>query len=328
MHAAKRYQIRCALVDTHEGRRRSNDPYRIEVASASGNAVSRDAAVIGIADQVDAPFVRRGGTIESCLRQWLGLRVSPSVQVVVGRKGSAARELVERGARSKPPMMAQPLAAPRRGAATQFDGGCVDDDRSWVAGERWLVHCTRGCHGPWPDETVDAFRDAMFDDDARVVDRDAFAALSRIVRTRRLIAGAKASANDYPVVCFSAVPLKQLLQRRCYRRHLHRWDYEPYGIAIRLEAAQRIGIRPVVYADSWEQSGLASAERFRFQRRGRSTDWSAEKEWRSPRTVDLNFFSRREVRVFVHHSARTRLDRLAPCLWPITLIPNETLESR
>jgi hypothetical protein len=141
----------------------------------------------------------------------------------------------------------------------------------------------------------------------------------RILRTGLLVANARATRQSHPVVCFSAVPLAELMQRRCFRAHLNRWDYEPYGVAIRVEAARAMGIQPVIYGDPKERATLARADQYRFHPRGKSNDWSREREWRSAGTVDLTRLAEDDVRVFVRDSADlAQLPRIRN--WPVTVL--------
>lgn len=67
------------------------------------------------------------------------------------------------------------------------------------------------------------------------------------------------------------------------------WNFEPYGVAIRKEAASRIGIRPVIYGYDDDYELLANPDRPYFQSRGRKdVDWSMEREWRHIGDLDLS----------------------------------------
>ncbi len=115
------------------------------------------------------------------------------------------------------------------------------------------------------------------------------------------------------MVCFSALPLKELLQRRCFRPQLGRWDYEPYGIAIRLSVAKRLGIQPVIYGDTKDRALLPAEDQFRFHPIGKTFDWREEREWRSSESVNLAAMNPDDIRVFAEDSpnARVRLQRLS-----------------
>jgi hypothetical protein len=144
-------------------------------------------------------------------------------------------------------------------------------------------------------------------------------ALIRIVRSGQLVAGATATSKTHPVVCFSALPLKELLQKRCFRPQLGRWDYEPYGIAIRLSVAKRLGIQPVIYGETKDRALLHAEDQFRFHPIGKTFDWREEREWRSSESVNLAAMNPDDIRVFAEDLSIARL-RLQDCRWPITLV--------
>ncbi|QDT06143.1 hypothetical protein K227x_45510 [Rubripirellula lacrimiformis] len=189
----------------------------------------------------------------------------------------------------------------------------------------WLVHCTRACQGPWPGETMDQYRDAMLLDGPAATRRAPADALERIIRTRRLVASAIATAKSDPVVCFSALPLAGLLARRCFRPHLGRWDYEPFGIAIRRWALQSLGAEPVIYGQPAERRTLPADQRYRFHPVGKTFDWPAEREWRVRGSVDLTALDTADVRVFAVAPPPPTLGtgtgdshRFTRCPWEIT----------
>ena len=132
--------------------------------------------------------------------------------------------------------------------------------------------------------------------------------------------------GEQPVVSFTARQLSELSTLRVYRPHLKRWDFEPYGIAIRRNRLEALGAQPVMYGDesTWRQ--LSETERSYFQvaqttkQFGRQPiDWTEEQEWRHIGDVDMSGIAAREVLVFVptieeaNHVARLSL-------WPTVVI--------
>lgn len=308
---------------------RDSESAGICVEGLHGTRLSRDQVIIAVADRVDAVFVRRGGTIERCLAERLQVRDDASTRVSIsGDRHCAAGSLITDGAIGwylQPP--------PRGGSEAGVKAPRNDDsplreplpstadwpDWAYADGE-WLVHCTRASDVAWPGQTHRQYLDSLLLGDDRAAVGDAFAAVRRIVRGRRLIAAAAASAKTYRVVCFSAVSLANLVRRRCYRSHLHRWDYEPYGIAIQLRAAAAAGVKPVIYGDQIQRGELTPDDRYRFQARGRTHDWTQEREWRWLGDLDLNRFSPCDVRVFVPTAEQA--ETLAPlCPWSISVVP-------
>lgn len=253
----------------------------------------RDRLLLSIPDRIDAVYVRSKGKMKGLIEQRLSLN-SGTVHVAVdphcGDESKTARQLLTGGAIGR--FLINEMIDDESTTSNFYDSM---DSLDW---NEFLVHCTRSTLGPWSGQSMPQYRDDMLLGDWSTASRDATAAVCRIVRQRRLRASAIVSDHQYPVVCFSLVPLPELLKRRTYRSHLHRWDYEPHGIAIARSAAERIGIVPVLYGDADAQSRLNADQRFRFQSRGAEDDWSNELEWRSDSDVNLDAIDPEHIRVF------------------------------
>jgi hypothetical protein len=268
-------------------------------------SLSRDEVIVGIADRIDAVHVRRGGRISAALHSRLQRCSDASIRVAVAPKnlsGAASKDgqsdaiaLIQAGAVGWYDLSLNEIEiAQQTRNKTRFK---VDASWAHQAGQ-WLVHCTRAPTGPWPDETIDQYRDAMILGDDSVLNREPVDSLLQILRSGRLLASAVATSKQCPVVCFSELSLCEVLSKRCFRPHLGRWDYEPFGIAIRLPSAQRLGCQPVVYGQPGEQQKLKTAERFRFHPVGKTYDWREEREWRCPRTINLAEIPNDDLHVF------------------------------
>ena len=283
----------------------------------SSGDLSRDAVVVALADRVDCVFARPNGNVESSLLMRLGHRREPTTRVAVHtsavdkRAQKVARELMNRG------------AVGWYCRSGDFpDPSKVDADRNvqllaaslhrgdWAKAEgEWIVHCTRACAGRWPGQTERQHRDELLLGHGAVTileKQTPFDSLRRIARMRRIVASAIASDHAWPVVCFSAQPIAELLSRRRYRSHLHRWDYEPYGIAIRKSAAIAAGFQPVIYGSADQREALSTSDRYRFQAIGKTYDWTQEQEWRCHGDVNLDRFDPDDVRLFVRDVAEAR----------------------
>ena len=270
--------------------------------SVSGEAsVNRDELLIAVADRVECLAARRGGKIEAAIMKRLARRPDASVRIAVHHETlekqmrSARERLMDHGAVGW--YRATRGSRRKKRVVTQR----ADNDWMRTTGQ-WLVHCTRAPAGPWPGQSMRQYRDGLLLGSDTDSDGDAgvLAALARILRMRRLAASAITSRRAFPVVCFSQLALDALLDRRTFRPHLHRWDYEPYGIAIRKSAAVAAGIRPVIYVDTATPADLPSQDRYRIQAKGKTYDWSSECEWRHLGDVDLDRFAKNDVRVFVN----------------------------
>ncbi len=284
---------------------------------SKSETLSRDAVIAFVSDQVEAIYARTGGKIEEVLLKRLEFQLAGSVQVAVtSQAGCAAKRLIEHGAIGR---WARPEVAPNSASRSSALPRCCGD--SWMAQSGWLVHCTRANPGHWVDQSMESFMDHLLFGDGSVVNRNAVDTLARILSQKCLRAGNATTRRTHRVVCFSEMPLRGLLERRCYRSHLRRWDYEPYGIAIRREAAARLGIRPVIYGEPSELEAIPVEDQFRFHPRGRDGKWEQEREWRADGDVDLTSLAADDVRVFV--SAASDLQTLPGNLpWPVAVVGN------
>lgn len=303
--------------------------------------IPRDQGVIVMADRIDALYVRRGGRIEHGLTRWLDGRSGSAVRVgITALPDCAALRLIDKGAvgwllsdthvsraslaTSAQTVQTHPTHAINRRPAVSASPVSRCTTHEWLSESgQWLVHCTRASQGKWPDETLAQYRDEILMSDRAVANRTALDSLGRIIRMRQLVASAIVSSRRYPVVCWSAVPLLDLLRQRCFRAHVQRWDYEPYGVAVRVEAIHRLGGRPVIYGESGEREKLPESEKYRYQAVGKSIDWRKEKEWRHAQSLSLVALNPTDVRVFAVDSCLTR-SRLSDLPWKLTLLQRET----
>jgi len=281
--------------------------------ATNGQALSRDEVAIAVADRVDALFVRQRGKVERCLAARLRQRRDASTRVAITRHPRCgAGPLVaagaigwylpspEAGGRSPSPVHETIAGTTANGATLVDTDNDVTGDAGWADREgQWLVHCTRALPAAPPGQTERQYLDAMLLGHADPRDTSPLGTLRRIVRSGRLVASVGSTTHRHPVVCFSACALTELLARRCYRPHLHRWDYEPYGVAIRIDTGRRIGVRPVVYGTPDDLRQIDAADSYRFQPRGTTYDWTQEREWRCPVDIDLTRLDPDSVRLFV-----------------------------
>ena len=147
-------------------------------------------------------------------------------------------------------------------------------------------------------------------------------ALSRIVSQQRLIGSADCIRGGYPVVSFTAVPLPQLAKRRIYRRHLGRWDFEPYGLSIDRDWLIDRGAQPVIYGRQQDWPGLTQQQRPLFQlcqTTDGKVDWTEEQEWRVLHSLDLRHLPADRGLVFV--PTESAADQIAAISrWPVTVL--------
>ena len=189
-----------------------------------------------------------------------------------------------------------------------------------IDSSRYLLHWTRRRSGPWPQQTESGFLDDLIFRSSGKDHRE-IAALRRILATNCILAGNELTRDARNVVCFSDVALEELNQRRVFRSHLSRWDFEPYGIAIHREWLKQHGCRAVVYGDNAKWESLEPNERpfFQLNDPDGKIDWSIEKEWRVVGDVDLRKVPVEAALVFV--SSESDACEIADVSrWPIVVL--------
>lgn len=174
--------------------------------------------------------------------------------------------------------------------------------------EQWLLHWTRAKAGPWPGESQDDFLDAMILQ-TESADHSAIATLLRIISNGRLAASADGIRGGHAVVSFTAVSLSEFRERRVFRKHRHRFDFEPWGVGICKAALQQLGVRPVIYGQPENWLTLSPEDRPFFQKATAdgATNNCAEREWRVASDVDLSQLPANVVCVFVDNAETAAL---------------------
>ncbi|MFW6170243.1 MAG: hypothetical protein ACODAD_07115 [Planctomycetota bacterium] len=285
----------------------------------------RDRLVVAASDHVFALRMRAGGYTEQLVRRRVTENAAcPAAEVSLA---IGSRLVPKPLAHSLPtaawltvdaPPLRENVAVP---PGTTHSGAAVIPMRQLAVAD-YLTHCTRGAAGPWPDQTVEAYHDALILD-REEADHSALATLARIAAQAKLLATSRAIRGGARVVCFTAVPLQQLKNLHTFRAHRGRWDFEPYGICISRNWLQRQGTRMVRYGTQSLWDKLAPSERPFFQRRrgGKhdQIDWSVEREWRHLGDVDLTDLPSDAATLFVPTVDAARW--LSPLSrWPVTVL--------
>ncbi len=185
----------------------------------------------------------------------------------------------------------------------------------------WLLHWTRSTLGPWPDQDEQEFNDELILG-CQSSDRSAFATLLRIVNEGKLWASSEAIRGGYRVVSFTEVPLQEFRQRQTYRRHRRRYDFEPWGIAIRRDVLTSAGARPVIYGDEETWRTISDHDQPFYQNIGTSDGWIMdEREWRIAEHVHLKQLPLSAVVVFVDSIAAFRIVQ-KQTHWQVLVVPD------
>ncbi len=307
--------------------------YRIYARPVTGSERARqndrqwiDELVFALAAKLRGLYVRPRGNIFRLIQQRLQSDMHPlHTQLLMSDElddGETKRQLLELGGSAwvllSPPAAAASTETPTAQVHTPIRS--LDEFET----SEYLSHWTRGVQGNWPDESVDSQWDRFLFGSA-IQEAGPLASLYRILCQQKLLATNQLIRSGDRVVCFTEVPLTEFLGRRRFQSHLSRWDFEPYGVAVRRSALQKLcGAQPAIYGDESTWSRLTEFQRPFFQKLGdstgeRSTDWTEEKEWRVVGDVDLRAFAENELLVFVFDQAAAKM--VAPLSrWPLVVL--------
>ena len=274
-----------------------------------------------MANTVHALAVRRGGNVHQAIATRLQNQPTPPVRLLSNStltKTKTKTELLELGAIDWILLANEDDPNQENDAAKQMSATVPLDS---IEQSQYLLHWARRQSNAWPDQEKDAHLDQLIFGSA--VDRyQEVMTLCRIIASNRLIGAAHLTRDPAPVVCFTAVPLGELPKRTVFRKHLARWDFVPYGLAIRKSVLQSAGCKEVIYGDDSDWETLSKEDRPWFQlkkSRNGKIDWTQEQEWRLQGDLDLSKIGADDAFAFVKTHADAR--RLAGiCRWPIVVL--------
>lgn len=181
---------------------------------------------------------------------------------------------------------------------------------SRLGGEKWdyLTHWTRSFTSAWPDETyADFYRGIVNSGEGYA--RSALATLMRIIEEQRIFAGDEHARRGERFASFTELPPAEAIKLMKWNPRQMRYAFEPYGLAIKRVAAEKYGIRKVVYGTEFEYQHISDSEKPFFQISGKG-NWSREAEWRFLGDVTLSEFSRDDLLLLV---AREEDNKMLPC---------------
>jgi hypothetical protein len=234
----------------------------------------RDRLVGVLADRAWAVEVRAGGHMEE-------------VAAALRARGCAVEEAASEGTVEEAVEPGEIVS----GAAGRFGG--------WD----YLTHYTREPDGAWPDETRAQFLEwlARGPQDAR---RDVTDALRRILTMGVVLASGRLMPGQARMVSLTERAPDETQELQRWRKGLRRWDFRPYGVAVRREVLEKLGARPVDYLTEAALKRLAPRDRIFAQRHEPpKTDWAAEAEWRLPVSLRLGELNREDVRLLLPNAA-------------------------
>ena len=198
-------------------------------------------------------------------------------------------------------------------SSTVVNGGPLDRPQDW------LCHWTRPCAGPWPGQSVSEYLDELLLG-CETSDRSALATLLQIMAHRIVLASV--IRKRHQAVSFTAVALSEFRRRRVYRRHRRRYDFEPWGIAVRRDALSDLEIQPVRYGSRDERHPEQSSGLFQpATDQSGSIDWREEQEWRLMNDLRLDVLPDAAICLFVDSPAEAEFIRQQG-EWPVVVVPD------
>jgi hypothetical protein len=169
----------------------------------------------------------------------------------------------------------------------------------------FITHWTRTHHGPWPGQKKSDFYRSLIESENEYPN-NAFNTIRRIAREGIIRASSKRLRAGVKAVAFTESGPADVLGKMRWLPKRVNWNFEPYGIAIERKAAEKMGIRPVIYGGDKDYDSLPRIDRPYFQSRGqRDVDWTSEKEWRH--IGDLDFSNLKDEQILFWAWSRREL---------------------
>jgi hypothetical protein len=117
--------------------------------------------------------------------------------------------------------------------------------------------------------------------------------------------------GNRPAVCLSEIPLSALRDFTSPPVEMSKTRYRPHGILFAKQAIFKAGGRPVIYLPDDEGDWIPSDQKWRHVRfEAGSVDFTHEREWRVPDSLDINRFAAFYVIVWSPTQARWLRDNL------------------
>lgn len=286
---------------------------------ASGKLPPDDLAVAVLAQRVVGLNVTPGGKtaailerLLSCSRHipgcvWISAQSKPSRVLDEAQKKWSDAGAVLWFPKAIETLAISPWACQHRvvPASLQIHAGMSE---SLAQSNLYLIHTTRARQSLWPDQSNldlldEAFRLAWNPHPTPIE------TLLKIITEQKLLATTARKRAEIPSISFTANTISVLLGMRAFQSHLARWDWEPYGLAIKKDSLERLGARPVRYLarkqiDSLEPDEQAFCQPLAEKEGDR--DWTVEREWRLANDLRLAHLPSDAAFVFVARDCEAR----------------------
>jgi len=167
--------------------------------------------------------------------------------------------------------------------------------------ENWdyIAHWTRTHHGPWPGESKYDFYQRLANSGSEYPN-NAFNTLKNMMLNKRIYASSRRIRKSIRCIGFSDLEPRSMLNCMRWLPKRVNWNFEPYGIAIKKDQADRLGIRKAIYGDDDTYEKLPRNFQPYFQSRGTGdVDWSEENEWRKLGDLNLGDIDEKDLALIV-----------------------------
>ncbi|MFH2035627.1 MAG: hypothetical protein ABIJ45_04435 [Candidatus Zixiibacteriota bacterium] len=173
----------------------------------------------------------------------------------------------------------------------------------------YLIHWTRASNSPWPGETIYKFYDSILSLDGNY-SHDGIETLKRILTENKLRASSRHLRKGASAVAFSSLCPSRATELMKWRLRYHEMSFEPYGLAIRKDVAEKIGVRKVLYGNPEMYQYLDDGDRPYFQNMGTIGDWLPEQEYRHLGNINLLSIPNEAMAVIVFR--KNDIDKIRP----------------
>jgi len=142
-----------------------------------------------------------------------------------------------------------------------------------------IIHWTRTPGSAWPGETLFSYYRAIAQSKEYYA-RNTLSTLIRILGERKLRASRRHYRQSVPAVAFSGLSPVRAATLMKWRARYREMSFEPYGLALRKEVAEKRGVRRVLYGNPEMYNYLDENDKPYFQSLGTIGNWQPEQEFR------------------------------------------------
>jgi len=162
----------------------------------------------------------------------------------------------------------------------------------------YIVHFTRANSSPWPNESDIEFYWKIINSGSDYC-HSALEALINILKSGLIYGSNRHIRGGQTVVGFTELSHAIIDRLFAYRAQLVNPYFEPYGIALSRETAQKLGMRPVIYGSPELYDSLDDTAKPYYQNPGSDEIWRYENEWRHLGDLPLDFLGNDSATILV-----------------------------